>query len=49
MLVVLELLDQSDDFLLACCILLLDCRKKYSSYFVVHGVVTIVPVTFRVA
>ena len=49
MLVVLELLDQPLDFVLACCILLLDCRKRYSRYSVVHGVVTSFTVTFRIA
>ena len=32
MFVVLELLDQLFDFVLACCILLLDCRKRYSRF-----------------
>ena len=49
MLVVLELLDQLLDFGLACCILLLDCRKRYSRYSVIHGVVTDFSVTFRLA
>ena len=40
MLVVLELLDQLLDFVVACCILLLDCRKRYSINSVFHGVVT---------
>ena len=40
MFVVLELLDQPFDFVLACCILRLDCRKRYSRYSVIHGVVT---------
>ena len=43
---VLELLDQPLDFVLACCILLLDCRKRCSSYSMVHGVVTDFTVTF---
>ena len=33
-LVVLELLDQPFDFVLACCFLRIDCRKRYSSYSV---------------
>ena len=45
MFVVLELLDQPLDLVLACCILLLDCRKRYSRYYVIHGVVTSFPVT----
>ena len=49
MFVVLELLDQSFDLVLACCILLLDCRKRYSRYSVVHCVVTDFYVTFRTA
>ena len=49
LLVVLELLDQPLDLVLACCILLLDCRKRYSKYSVIHGVVTGSPVTFRIA
>ena len=49
MLVVLELLDQPLDFVLACCILLLDCRKRYSRYSVVHGVVTSFTVILRIA
>ena len=40
---VLELLDQLLDLVLACCILLLDCRKRYSRYSVIHCVVTHVP------
>ena len=36
MCLVLELLDQSFDLVLACCILLLDCRKRYSRYSVIH-------------
>ena len=47
--VVLELLDQPLDFVLACCILRLDCRERYSSYSVVHGAVTSFPRTFLVA
>ena len=47
--VVLELLDQLLDLVLACCILLLDCRKKYSRYSVIHGFVTNFSVTCRVA
>ena len=35
-LVVLELLDQPLGFVLAYCILRLDCRKRYSSYSVIH-------------
>ena len=42
-LVVLELLDQLLDFVLAYCILLLDCRKRNSSYSVIHGVATSSP------
>ena len=49
MLVVLELLDQPLGFVLACCIRLLDCRKRYSRYSVVHGVVADFTVTFRIA
>ena len=48
-LVVLELLDQPLGFVLACCPLLLDCKKRYSRHSVVHGVVTDFPVTFRIA
>ena len=47
-LVVLELLDQPFDFVLAYCILRLDCSKRYSRYSVVHGEVTSFPVTVRV-
>ena len=47
-LVVLELLDQPFDFVLAYCILRVDCRKRYSSCSVVHGAVTGFTVTFRV-
>ena len=36
MCVVLELLDQPLDFVLACCVLLLDCRKRYSRYSVIQ-------------
>ena len=36
-------------FVLAFCILLLDCRKTYSKYSVIHGVVTDFTVTFRTA
>ena len=49
MLWVLELLDQLLDFVLACCILLLDCRKRYSRYSVIHSFVTSFTVTFRIA
>ena len=49
MFVVLELLDQPLDLVLACCILVLDCRKRYSRYSVVHGVVTDFTVIFRAA
>ena len=48
MFVVLELLGQLLDLVLACCILRLDCRKKYSRYSVIYGVVTSFPVTFRI-
>ena len=46
MLVVLELLDQLLDFVFAFCILLLDIRKRYSKYSVIHGVVTHFPGNF---
>ena len=46
MFVVLELLDQPLDFVLAYCMLRLDCRKRYSRYSVIHGVVTDFTVTF---
>ena len=46
MFVVLELLDQLLDLVLACCILLLDCRKRYSRDSVIHGVVTRFPRNF---
>ena len=46
MLVVLELLDQPLDFVLACCILVLDCTKRYSSCSVIHSVVTDFTVNF---
>ena len=36
-------------FVLAYCILRLDCGRKYSRYSVIHGVVTDFPVTFRIA
>ena len=49
MFVLLELLDQLLDLFLACCILLLNCTKRYSTYSVIHGVVTGFRVTFRVA
>ena len=49
MLVVLELLDQRLDLVLACCILLLDCRKRFSRHSVIHGFVTNFPITFRIA
>ena len=45
-LVVLELLDQLLDFVLTCCILQLDCRKRYSRYSVIHGVVYRFPSNF---
>ena len=45
-LVDLELLEQPLDFVFAYCILQLDCRKKYSSFY---GVVPSFPETFRVA
>ena len=48
-LVVLELLDQLLDLFLTCCILLLDCRKKYSRNSVTHGVAANFPATLRVA
>ena len=48
MFVGLELLDQLLHLVLACCILLLDCRKRYSRSSVTHGVVTDFPVTFRI-
>ena len=48
MLVVLELLDQPLDFVLARRILLLHCTR-YSRYSVIHVVVTDFPVTFRIA
>ena len=48
-LVVLERLDQPLDLVLACCILVLDCRKRDSRYSVIHGVVTDFTVTFRIA
>ena len=48
MFVVLELLDQPFDFVLAYCILRFDCRKVLR-YFVIHDVVTRFPVTFRIA
>ena len=48
MLVVLELLDQPLDLVLAYRILRLDCRKRYFRYFVVQDVVKDFPVTFRV-
>ena len=38
MFVVLELLGQPFDFVLAYCILRVDCRMKYSRYSVIHGV-----------
>ena len=44
--VVLELLDQPLDSVLAYCILRLDCRKSCSRFSVIHGVVTSFPVTF---
>ena len=47
-LVVLELSDQPLDFVLAYCILRLDCRRRYSGYCVVHGAVTSFTVTVRV-
>ena len=47
-LVVLELFDQPLDFVLAYCVLRLDCRKRYSSNSVIHGAVTGFSVTFRV-
>ena len=47
--VVLELPDQLLDLVLACCILLHDCRKRYSRYSVFHGAVTDFSVTFRIA
>ena len=47
-LVVLGLLDQPLDFVLACCVPRLDCRKRYSSYSVVRGAVTSFSVTVRV-
>ena len=37
---VVELLDRLLDFVVAYCILRLDCRKRYSGYSVVHGAVT---------
>ena len=40
-------LDPSLDFVLACCILLLNCTKWCSRYFVIHGVVTDFSITFR--
>ena len=46
MFVVRELLDQPLDLVLACRILLLDCRKRYSRYSGIHGVDTDFPVTF---
>ena len=49
MLLVLELFDQPLDFVPTCCILLLDCRKRYYKYSVIHGVVADFPVTFRIA
>ena len=49
MFVVLELLDQLLDVVLACCILLLDCRKRYSRSSVIHGVFTSFTVTLRIA
>ena len=49
MFVVLELLDQLLDLVLACCILLLDCKKRHSRFSVIHGVVTDFSVTFRIA
>ena len=47
-LVVLELLDQPLDVVLAYCILRLDCRKRCSGYSLVHGAVTGFTVTVRV-
>ena len=47
--VVLELLDQTLDIVLAYCILRLDCRKRYSIISVVHGAVTSFTGTFPVA
>ena len=47
MLVDLELFDQLLDFVLAYCILLLDCRKRHSRNSVIHSVVTDFPVTLR--
>ena len=48
-LVVLELLDQLLDLVLACRILALDYRKRYSKCSVIHGIVTGFSVTFRIA
>ena len=45
MFVVIELLDQPFGAVLAYCIVLLDCRKRYSRYYVVHCVVTSFTVT----
>ena len=46
MFVVLELLDQLLDLVLACCILLLNCRYKYASYSLNLGVLTDFPHNF---
>ena len=47
-LMVLTLLNQLHDLVLACCVLLLDCRK-YSRCSVIHCVVADFPGTFRIA
>ena len=47
-LMALELVDQPLDFVLAYCVLRLDCRKRYSSYSVVCSAVTGFTVTSRV-
>ena len=49
MFVVLELLEKLLDFVLAYCVLLLDCRKRCSRFSAIHGVVTSFPETFRIA
>ena len=48
-LVALELLDQFLDLVLTCCIQLLDCRKRYSRYSVIHDVAASFTITLRIA
>ena len=47
-LVVLEILDQLFDFFLTMCILLFNCRKRYTRTSVIHGVAHRFPRTFLI-